>query len=638
MKGIKKGFTAIMLCFLAFTWLMSAVRAEAASAPALEFIYADTSSEAGIERGKLIIASFQTGGQSITGAELTYEDRTGDTGRMAATEILEGYVAFLAQDRDLSGERLKELRIGYGGRTYTFDIQNFRNAGSTQVEQVTAQESADQVVENVVAENAGNIKSALRFAEQEAAEVTVKRGAGSVYPGTVTAGSLNRASGDIVVVLDPGHGGDESGAVRSWDGVDYIEKDITLKISRYTKKELEKYMGVKVYLTRTGDSTLSLEERVNYAAGKGATVLISQHINSTPQHESTATGAEVMVSSGNYDASQAAETANIARVILNELEKAGFQNRGLVYKLSETGNTYPNGNLADYYGIVRRSVLAGFPGMIVEHGFVSNPEDCKRYYGSNSKIKALGVADAKAIASYYGLKKKNLSGWNKEGKRWYYLNANGDRVGTGWLTLGSSKYYIDKSGYRMTGWHKIGGKQYFFGSDGVMQKGLLTRGRQKYWFTSKGVLKKGFFLGSDGGYRYANSKGVLYTGFKTYRGSKYYFHRVTGAALIGWRKIGKAYYYFSVTGKMQTGIVKVGREKYYLRGDGKRAVGWVNYNKKKYYFDRNTGAMVKGRWMKYKNKWFYLSKVGYAYKNTTKKINGKKYKFNEKGVCTNRRS
>ncbi len=89
---------------------------------------------------------------------------------------------------------------------------------------------------------------------------------------------------------------------------------------------------------------------------------------------------------------------------------------------------------------------------------------------------------------------------------------------------------------------------------------------------------------------------------------------------------------------MQTGIVKVGREKYYLRGDGKRAVGWVNYNKKKYYFDRNTGAMVKGRWMKYKNKWFYLSKVGYAYKNTTKKINGKKYKFNEKGVCTNRRS
>ncbi len=113
-EGYKKGFTAIMLCFLAFTWLMSAVRAEAASAPALEFIYADTSSEAGIERGKLIIASFQTGGQSITGAELTYEDRTGDTGRMAATEILEGYVAFLAQDRDLSGERLKELRIGYG--------------------------------------------------------------------------------------------------------------------------------------------------------------------------------------------------------------------------------------------------------------------------------------------------------------------------------------------------------------------------------------------------------------------------------------------------------------------------------------------------------------------------------------------
>ncbi|MER8277464.1 hypothetical protein, partial [Acinetobacter baumannii] len=82
-----------------------------------------------------------------------------------------------------------------------------------------------------------------------------------------------------------------------------------------------------------------------------------------------------------------------------------FSNRGLVYRLTETGDTYPNGQLTDYYAIVRRSVLAGFPGMIVEHGFVSNDSDCLNYYSSDVKIKAVGTADAKALAAYYRLQK-----------------------------------------------------------------------------------------------------------------------------------------------------------------------------------------------------------------------------------------
>ena len=51
------------------------------------------------------------------------------------------------------------------------------------------------------------------------------------------------------MVLDPGHGGNEAGANRTWNGVLYEEKVINLKISKYTAQELEKYAGVTFYLT-----------------------------------------------------------------------------------------------------------------------------------------------------------------------------------------------------------------------------------------------------------------------------------------------------------------------------------------------------------------------------------------------------
>lgn len=378
---------------------------------------------------------------------------------------------------------------------------------------------------------------------------------------------------NVVVVLDPGHGGSDGGAARTWNGVQYIEKDIVLKLSKYTKKELEKYAGVTVYLTRTTDVYLTLEQRVDYAAARNATVLVSQHINSTPQIQSTATGALVFGPSGNYRASQAQESARISNAILSGLEGVGLQNRGIVHNLSQTGNTYPNGRLADYYGIVRRSVLANIPGIIVEHGFVSNPSDCVKFYGSNSKIKKMAVAEARAIAKYYGLKKKNLAGWYQEGSNWYYLNADGERAVNGWLKLGSSTYFMDEKGYRVTGWKKISGKKYYFGGDGIMKKGLIKLGQKMYWLHSKGYLRTGFFKTAGNIYRYANSKGVLYTGWRKYKG-------------------------------------------------------------KLYYFEKQTGGMLKDRWINKGSNRYYLSPNGYAYRNTRVTIDGKKYSFNKDGICT----
>ena len=73
------------------------------------------------------------------------------------------------------------------------------------------------------------------------------------------------AAKPIVIVLDPGHGGNDSGATHKWNGKTYREKDVNLAIAKACKKKLETYTGVKVYMTRSSDYFVSLTRRVQYA-------------------------------------------------------------------------------------------------------------------------------------------------------------------------------------------------------------------------------------------------------------------------------------------------------------------------------------------------------------------------------------
>lgn len=84
---------------------------------------------------------------------------------------------------------------------------------------------------------------------------------------------------NLVIVVDPGHGGNEIGAV-SKDGT--REKDINLQLSKRLKKELEKG-GARVYLTRKRDKYVDLYDRVDFAKEKEALILISMHQNSLPK-------------------------------------------------------------------------------------------------------------------------------------------------------------------------------------------------------------------------------------------------------------------------------------------------------------------------------------------------------------------
>ena len=91
-----------------------------------------------------------------------------------------------------------------------------------------------------------------------------------------------------VVVIDPGHGGDDAGS-RGPDGA--LEKDITLGVAQRLRAVLESRLGLRVILTRERDATVDLDARAAIANNNGADLFISLHANASTRP--AATGAEV---------------------------------------------------------------------------------------------------------------------------------------------------------------------------------------------------------------------------------------------------------------------------------------------------------------------------------------------------------
>lgn len=394
--------------------------------------------------------------------------------------------------------------------------------------------------------------------------------------------SMHAAAKDVVIVIDPGHGGREAGANRVWSGVEYAEEDLNLKISQYLKAELQTYAGVQVYLTREDDTkTMDRETRIKFAKNKKADALVSIHINSTgkdKQRDLTGAFAAVPSVAGYPTTNQYANTARaLGTTILQQLNASvGIKNNGYW--------------LDDELGIILFGMKYKVPSIIIEHCFINNPDDCRKYLKTEAALKQIGVADAQGIAKYYNLKKKGMqSEPEDEGSKDHYVLS-------GWQNLGGHYYYYDKYGVMQVGVTKINGSFYLLNNVGIRQSGFVNLNGRQY---------------------YADSNGKLKLGWQKYKGKKYYFSTKYGYAITGFRKIGNKKYYFDSNGVMQK--------------------KWVTMKGKKYYFSKVDGRLLTKYWLKYNGKWYYLNKGGTPYTNTKKKINGKWYKFNKKGICTNKK-
>ena len=437
-----------------------------------------------------------------------------------------------------------------------------------------------------------------------------------------------RSNSNLVIVLDPGHDASKhSGATAN--GV--REEVVTLKIAEYCKEVLEQYSGVSVYMTRTDGNcpypdTNSIDDilkRVEWAKTKDADVFISFHINSSVS--GAAQGAEVYYPQGEENAQE------LAKDIVGELAKLGLKNRG------DKGD--------DSYAVIRHSKRNGFPGLIIEHAFVSNVSDAK-WFQTEENLKKLGEADAAGIIKYYGLTKDKgkweftgehwkwkegngkyatstwksidgvwyyfdtnsnmTTGWQQIGGIWYYMNSSGAMT-TGWQQVGGTWYYMNSSGAMKTGWQLIGGTWYYMNGSGAMQTGWQTIGNQTYYLNESGAMATGWKLVENVWY-YFNGSGYLLKGEQTIAGTKWYLDENTGALYTGWHYTAGKWYYHTSEGLKQTGWQFIGGTWYYMNADGVMTTGWQLIGGTWYYMDES-GAMTTG-WQQVGGTWYYMDGSG----------------------------
>ena len=180
------------------------------------------------------------------------------------------------------------------------------------------------------------------------------------------------------VIIDPGHGGTDSGAT----GNNLLEKDYNLLISKYMYDRF-KQLGVPVAITRESDTTLSPTDRVNTILNKfgnsSDVILISNHVNSGGGE-----GAEVIYALKNRD--------TLAKRILENIGATGQETRKYYQR------RLPSDTSKDYYFIHRNT--GNLEPLIVEYGFIDDTKDVEFL---KENYKELAEAVISAVANYIGV-------------------------------------------------------------------------------------------------------------------------------------------------------------------------------------------------------------------------------------------
>ncbi len=220
------------------------------------------------------------------------------------------------------------------------------------------------------------------------------------------------AEKNIVIVIDPGHGGEgERNLGAQYNGIS--EKEITLQLATALKAELDKYDGVDVYMTRTSDTALTLEDRAVYAKNVNADFVFSIHFNASLEH--IFYGSEVWTSTfGSYYQ----KGYDFGQIVSSEWNTLGLYQKGVKTRIGKSGD--------DYYGIIRQSVARSMPCVILEHAYIDNMTDVSKIKTENF-INQLAVADATAMAKYFKLK-SSLTGADYSGFTYQSVAQPGSRL------------------------------------------------------------------------------------------------------------------------------------------------------------------------------------------------------------------
>ena len=266
---------------------------------------------------------------NITEFTLVYSDSNGKTYTLRESNRTEKSVLFT---KEFSSSETGSYKI-MGMKYLIEDIEEEQYLDFKDIEVKAEFSIVDKQDDKAAEALEENVATTSTDTEKTTTEVTA-------LLSTANTRAAARNGGNVVVVIDPGHGGSDPGACRNG----LREKDLTLKISKYLRDELKEYSGVDVYMTRDTDKALEtspnteLKNRVNYAASRNADVLVSIHINA-----GGGKGAEVWTPNENYNSEIYKEGQKISQDILNELVALGLTNRGVKESYSKDNNTYPDG-------------------------------------------------------------------------------------------------------------------------------------------------------------------------------------------------------------------------------------------------------------------------------------------------------
>ena len=193
------------------------------------------------------------------------------------------------------------------------------------------------------------------------------------------------------IVIDPGHGGKDPGAIGK-KGLK--EKDVTLKLAKMLEKELKGKLDADIILTRRTDVFIPLEERTAIANSRDADLFVSLHINASPRRAASGVETYTLNISNDEEVMRIAARENATsrrsvsdlQFILNDLIKTAKTNDSV--RLAEAVQLKLVTNLRSKYRDVKGNgvkgapfyVLVGtkMPAILVEASFISNPTEESR--------------------------------------------------------------------------------------------------------------------------------------------------------------------------------------------------------------------------------------------------------------------
>lgn len=193
------------------------------------------------------------------------------------------------------------------------------------------------------------------------------------------------------IVLDPGHGGKDPGAIGR-SGLK--EKDVTLRLGKMLRENLSQKIGSKIVMTRETDVFIPLEERTAIANSKDADLFVSIHINASPKRAASGIGTYILNFSVNEESKRLAARENATSTksvsdlefILQDLIKTAktndsarlataVQDRLVASLRAKYRNIKGNGvKGAPFYVLVGTKM----PSILIEVSFISNPDEEKR--------------------------------------------------------------------------------------------------------------------------------------------------------------------------------------------------------------------------------------------------------------------